>query len=67
MSNTPGVIILAGCVGLALYSALRLGWLAPRSTAALAELMGPPSTVEKLCLLAVTTALFAAAVWRLAQ
>jgi hypothetical protein len=67
LSNTPGIILLAGCSGLALYTAMRLGWLAPRSTAALAELMGLPSAVEKLCLLAATTALFAAAVWRLAQ
>jgi len=60
----PKALILLSCLVLALYSAVRLGYFAPKSTAALDDAMGPASRVEKLLLLLGTTALFLAFLWR---
>ena len=65
MSGFPKALILLSCLALALYSGIRLGYFAPKSTAALDDVMGAASRVEKLFLLLGTTALFLAFIWKL--
>ncbi|HKH50067.1 MAG TPA: hypothetical protein VKM72_35900 [Thermoanaerobaculia bacterium] len=63
--SLPEAAILFSCMILALYSGIRLGYFAPKSTAALEDAMGVASRVEKLCLLLGTAALFLAFLWRI--
>lgn len=63
--SVQGVALLSSSVGLALYTGARLGLFAHKSTAALAEVMGPAGRVEAIVLSLSLVCLLATAIWRL--
>jgi hypothetical protein len=63
----PEVALLFSGAGLALYTGMRLGLWAPKSTAALAEVMGPAGKIETIVLSVAVVCIFAAATWFLSR
>ena len=61
--SVQGAALFFGSLGLALYTGARLGLFAHKSSAALAEAMGPAGKAEAVVLSLSVVCLLATAIW----